>query len=102
MPQTDPVPPPAPRRLCRSSFGPEALIGPLAGAGIPDLLELAQTEGVYVNFHTEEYPAGAIRGQLEPGARGAAWRHWLPCSRVAEGGDASLAQSVGAWRMPRA
>ncbi len=41
------------------------LVGPLAGKTIPDLLTAIRENRAYVNVHTEQFPGGAIRGQLE-------------------------------------
>jgi hypothetical protein len=43
----------------------ENLVGPLADATMADLLEYLEAEGAYVNIHTEQYPAGEIRGQIK-------------------------------------
>jgi glucose/arabinose dehydrogenase len=42
------------------------LIGPLEGLTLEDLLTAIRENRAYVNVHTQEFPAGAIRGQLEP------------------------------------
>jgi hypothetical protein len=41
------------------------LVGPLAGATMADLVEYLESEGAYVNLHTEQFPAGEIRGQIK-------------------------------------
>jgi hypothetical protein len=41
------------------------LVGPLAGATMADLAEYLVNGGAYVNIHTEQYPAGEIRGQIK-------------------------------------
>jgi len=42
------------------------LTGPLAGLTLDDLLTAINENRAYVNVHTQEFPAGAIRGQLQP------------------------------------
>ncbi len=39
----------------------------LGGMTLSEFLDAADTEGLYVNLHTEKYPNGAIRGQVMPG-----------------------------------
>ncbi|MGC2330372.1 MAG: CHRD domain-containing protein [Candidatus Acidiferrales bacterium] len=41
------------------------LAGPLEGKTIADLVEQIKAGKAYVNVHTEKYPAGEIRGQIE-------------------------------------
>jgi CHRD domain len=41
------------------------LAGPLQGKTISDLVDQIKDGKVYVNVHTEKYPAGEIRGQIE-------------------------------------
>jgi len=41
------------------------LIGPLAGLTLEDLLTALNQNRAYVNVHTEQFPAGAIRGPIE-------------------------------------
>jgi hypothetical protein len=49
-------------------------MGPLAGGSLDDLVHLIRTGQAYVNVHTEQYPAGEIRGQIDvpyrPGSSG--------------------------------
>jgi hypothetical protein len=40
------------------------LVGPLAGATLDDLIEEFKADNAYVNVHTEQYPAGEVRGQI--------------------------------------
>ncbi len=42
----------------------ENLVGPLAGQSLEDLVDLLRTGETYVNVHTQQYPAGEIRGQI--------------------------------------
>lgn len=45
----------------------DSLVGMLAGAEISDLLELMIAGETYVNVHTDQYPPGEIRGQIDRG-----------------------------------
>lgn len=40
-------------------------VGPLAGGTLDDLIAAIQDNRAYVNIHTEQFPAGEIRGQLK-------------------------------------
>lgn len=42
------------------------LTGPLAGSSVHDLIELLESDGVYISVETVANPGGEIRGQLEP------------------------------------
>jgi hypothetical protein len=42
------------------------LVGPLAGMTLRDLVKEMMAGNTYANVHTEEYPAGEIRGQIMP------------------------------------
>lgn len=44
----------------------EDLVGDWEGADFQDAIETFEQEQAYVNVHTEEYPAGEIRGQIVP------------------------------------
>ena len=44
----------------------DELAGPLEGKEISDLVSIMNNGSAYVNVHTEIYPDGAIRGQIEP------------------------------------
>lgn len=52
--------------LIVGEYTAEDLVGPFAGESDPIGALMAElvTGGVYVNIHTDEYPAGEIRGQL--------------------------------------
>ncbi len=50
--------------VTRGSFTAEALVGPLAGESILDLLDLLQAGAVYLNVGTTIHRSGEIRGQL--------------------------------------
>jgi hypothetical protein len=45
----------------------DSLVGQLAGKELEDLLELLMSGDTYVNVHTDQYPAGEIRGQIDRG-----------------------------------
>jgi len=51
--------------LGAGSFTAANFIGPLAGGTIADLLTAIRENRAYVNVHTQQFPAGEIRGQLE-------------------------------------
>ncbi|MDR6224192.1 CHRD domain-containing protein [Desmospora profundinema] len=42
------------------------LVGPLRGEPLESLIQLMKEERTYVNVHTEQHPAGEIRGQIQP------------------------------------
>jgi hypothetical protein len=41
-----------------------ALVGPLAGASLSDLLAAMHAGNTYVNVHTSQFPPGEVRGQI--------------------------------------
>jgi hypothetical protein len=51
--------------LAEGTFTAEDLSGPLEGMSIDDLLEGIIVGTAYVNIHTNAYPDGEIRGQIE-------------------------------------
>ncbi len=51
--------------LARGTLTAANLAGPLEGKTIADLVEQIKAGKAYVNVHTEKYPAGEIRGQIE-------------------------------------
>ena len=51
--------------LARGTVTAAELQGPLQGKTIGDLVDQIKGGTVYVNVHTEKYPAGEIRGQIE-------------------------------------
>ena len=50
--------------LAKGTITDKNLVGPLAGKTIGDLVELIKSGGAYVNVHTDMYPPGEIRGQV--------------------------------------
>jgi len=51
--------------LARGTVTAADLQGPLQGKTIGDLVDQIKGGTAYVNVHTEKYPAGEIRGQIE-------------------------------------
>ncbi len=51
--------------LGEGDFTAADFVGPLAGMTVADLLAAIQENRAYVNVHTEQFPAGEIRGQLK-------------------------------------
>ncbi len=51
--------------LAKGTIKDMNLVGPLAGKTIGDLVELLKSGGTYVNVHTDKYPGGELRGQVE-------------------------------------
>jgi len=51
--------------LARGTLTAAELQGPLQGKTIGDLVDQIKAGTAYVNVHTEKYPAGEIRGQIE-------------------------------------
>ncbi|MBN2593636.1 MAG: CHRD domain-containing protein [Sedimentisphaerales bacterium] len=52
--------------LAEGQFTDANLTGPLEGLTLDDLLTAINENRAYVNVHTQEFPAGAIRGPLQP------------------------------------
>ncbi len=50
--------------LAEGTITPADMVGDLQGKGLPDLLALMQSAGLYVNVHTKAHPDGEIRGQI--------------------------------------
>jgi glucose/arabinose dehydrogenase len=63
-PPAELIPGPFSGLLGQGSFSEAELLGPLAGKTLDDLLIAIQENRAYVNVHTQQYPAGEIRGQL--------------------------------------
>jgi glucose/arabinose dehydrogenase len=51
--------------LGQGTFTQAGFVGPLAGKTFADLLIAIQENRAYVNIHTQQFPAGEIRGQLK-------------------------------------
>ncbi|MBM4028350.1 MAG: CHRD domain-containing protein [Planctomycetes bacterium] len=65
-------------------------VGPLAGRTLADLLTAIRENRAYVNVHTQQFPAGAIRGPVE------ATRAELPIAAVLTGaGDKTTSPATG-------
>ncbi len=64
-PPAELIPGPFSGLLGQGSFTELELLGPLAGKTLDDLLVAIQENRAYVNVHTEQLPAGEIRGQLQ-------------------------------------
>lgn len=52
------------REVITGSFTQENFVGPLAGRPFSVLLDEMRAGNTYVNVHTEQNPAGEIRGQI--------------------------------------
>lgn len=50
--------------LAAGDFTAANFVGPLAGKTVTDLLASIREDRAYVNVHTEQFPAGEVRGQL--------------------------------------
>jgi|GEM_PF-1776639 len=50
--------------LVIGTFTEDDFVGPLAGKSMTDLLDMIESQDAYVNFHTEEFPMGEIRGEF--------------------------------------
>lgn len=63
-----PPPQPIPGRtqgtLAKGTITAADIVGPMAGSSIDDLVEEMAAGNTYVNVHTEQQPAGEIRGQI--------------------------------------
>jgi len=51
--------------LAHGSFTAKNLQGPLEGKSIEELVKEIKADNAYVMVHSEEYPTGAIRGQIK-------------------------------------
>jgi hypothetical protein len=52
--------------IAQGVITPEDFVGHLAGRSMSDLLTLMNEGNTYVNVHTQNFPSGEIRGQIEP------------------------------------
>ena len=52
-------------QLGAGDFTDADLVGPLAGMTLADLLTAIEEDRAYVNVHTDQFPAGEIRGSLQ-------------------------------------
>lgn len=50
--------------LALGTITADDLVGPLAGAGLADLVAAMNAGNTYVNVHTSQFPGGEIRGQI--------------------------------------
>jgi len=50
--------------LAQGTITAANLVGPLAGATLEDLIEAMADGQTYVNVHTQQVPAGEVRGQI--------------------------------------
>ena len=48
----------------QGAFNSDQFLGPLQGKTMDEFVELVEAGSYYVNVHTTEYPAGAVRAQL--------------------------------------
>lgn len=53
--------------LAQGVIASDDLVGPLEEEELDDLLALMEAGEIYVNVHTEQYPPGEIRGQIDRG-----------------------------------
>jgi hypothetical protein len=51
--------------IAEGSFKASDLVGPMQGKSIADVVAMIKSGGAYVNVHTTEMQAGAVRGQLK-------------------------------------
>lgn len=52
-------------RLAEGTFTSADLVGPLQGQTLADLVAAIEAGRIYVNVHTDAYPPGEIRAQVE-------------------------------------
>jgi glucose/arabinose dehydrogenase len=64
-PPAELIPGPFSGLLGQGSFTDTELVGPLEAKTLDDLLLAIRENRAYVNVHTEQFPAGEIRGQLQ-------------------------------------
>jgi hypothetical protein len=51
--------------LAEGTITPEKMVGPLKGKTVDSLVEMIKRGEAYVNVHTEKFPDGEIRGQIQ-------------------------------------
>jgi len=51
--------------LAEGTITPDKMVGPLKGKTVGSLVEMIKRGDAYVNVHTEKYPDGEIRGQIQ-------------------------------------
>lgn len=52
--------------LSEGAITAKDLIGPLKGKPLGSLMQMIEDKDAYVNVHTDKYPDGEIRGQINP------------------------------------
>lgn len=63
-PPPQPIPGPTNGTLATGTITADDLVGSTEGAELGDLLDAVDAGNIYVNVHTDAFPAGEVRGQL--------------------------------------